>query len=186
MSFTEITETVESGAELSKELTIKNTGDENLVYSIVPGSFTTVTDSNIGEAKVSYIYTSATDDENVKFEWIDIETTGLGERNAFSYYNTHDYVAVELPFEFPFYGEKYNKMYIYNTGFISFTERNDDKVWPEPPAAFPGGTVYTNLIAPYWGLHTMDQTKSAGTYHYVTENEAIISWMEYGLSLIHI
>ena len=26
----------------------------------------------------------------------------------------------------------------------------------------------------------MDQTKSAGTYHYVTENEAIISWMEYG------
>ena len=180
LSFTEITETVESGAELSKELTIKNTGDENLVYSIVPGSFTTVTDSNIGEAKVSYIYTSATDDENVKFEWIDIETTGLGERNAFSYYNTHDYVAVELPFEFPFYGEKYNKMYIYNTGFISFTERNDEKIWPEPPYDFPKGSIYTNIIAPYWGMHTMDTNTTAGTYHYMTENEVVVSWMEYG------
>ena len=180
LSFTEITETVESGDSLSKELTIKNTGDENLVYSIVPGSFTTVTDSNIGEAKVSYVYNSATDDANVKFEWVDIETTGLGERNAFSYYNTHDYVAVELPFEFPFYGEKYNRMYIYNTGFISFTERNDEKIWPEPPADFPKGSIYTNIIAPYWGMHTMDTNTTAGTYHYMTENEVVVSWMEYG------
>ena len=180
LSFTEITETVESGDTLTKELIIKNTGDENLVYSIVPGSFTTVTDNNIDNAKVSYVYNSATDDSNVKFEWVDIETTGLGERNAFSYYNTHDYVAVELPFEFPFYGEKYNKMYIYNTGFVSFTERNDEKIWPEPPADFPKGSVYTNIIAPYWGMHTMDTNTTAGTYHYMTENEIIVSWMEYG------
>lgn len=180
LNFTEITETVESGDTLTKEFTIKNIGDEALVYSIIPGSFTTVTDKNIENSNVSYIYNSATDDENVKFEWVDIETTGLGERNAFSYYNTHDYVAVELPFEFPFYGEKYSKMYIYNTGFVSFTERNDEKMWPEPPAEFPTGSIYTNIIAPYWGMHTMDTNATAGTYHYMTEDEIVVSWMEYG------
>ena len=71
-------------------------------------------------------------------------------------------------------------MYIYNTGFVSFTQRKDEQIWPEPPADFPGGTIYTNLIAPYWGLHSMDQSKGAGTYYYVTDDRAVISWMEYG------
>ena len=180
LNFTEITETVESGVALSKDLTITNTGDEDLVVSVVAGTISSVYDENTDEGKVSYLYSAAIDDDNVKCEWIDIETTGLGEQNNFSYYNSHDYVAVELPFEFPFYGEKYTKMYIYNTGFVSFTEREDQKIWPEPPAVFPGGSIYTNIIAPYWGLHTMDTSKTAGTYHYMTDEQVVVSWMEYG------
>ena len=180
LSFTEITETVESGTPIEKDLVIKNSGNEPLVYSITPNTMVAFTDSIEENAEVSYTYASATDDSSVKFAWVDIETNGEGVQNNFTYYNNHDFVAVELPFEFPFYGKKYSMMYIYNTGFISFTERNDDKLWPEPPAEFPKGSVYTNLIAPYWGLHTMDQSKTAGTYHKVTEDEAIVSWMEYG------
>ena len=180
LSFTEITETVESGTELTKELVITNNGDEPLTYSVVAGDITTVADEATADAKVSYIYSSATDSENTKFEWIDIETNGLGEQYNFSFYNQNDYTTVQLPFEFPFYGKKYTEMYIYNTGFVSFTKRDDQKIWPEPPADFPGGTIYTNIIAPYWGLHTMDTSKTAGTYHYVTDDQAVISWMEYG------
>lgn len=179
LSFADITETVASGAALSKELTITNNGDEDLAFSTLPGSFTNVTDANIDGAKVSYIYKSAVDG-GTNYEWVDIETTGLGEQNNFSYYNQNDYATVTLPFEFPFYGEKYTEMYIYNTGFVSFTKRDDQKIWPEPPAVFPEGTIYTNIIAPYWGLHTMDTSKTAGTYHYMTENEVVVSWMEYG------
>ena len=182
LSISEITETVESGAELSKELTITNSGNETLVYSIVPGAFTSVNDPSIADAKVSYVYSASVDDENVKFEWVDIEN-GLGDRNSFSYYNANDYLEVNLPFEFPFYGQKYTKMYIYNTGFVSFTKRSDEKIWPEPPAEFPTGSIYTNIIAPYWGLHTMDNNATAGTYHYMTENEVVVSWMEYGNSM---
>ncbi len=86
--------------------------------------------------KVSYVYGASVDKE-AEFKWVDIVSNGLGEQNAFRYYNSHDFIEVELPFEFPFYGKKYSKMYIYNTGFISFTERRDDKIWPEPPAEFP-------------------------------------------------
>ena len=179
MSVTEISESVVSGATLKKDLTITNTGDENLEFSTLPGSITTVTDNNTDGAKVSYIYKSAVDGDT-NFEWIDIETTGLGEHNNFSYYNQNDYATVTLPFEFSFYGKKYTEMYIYNTGFVSFTKRDDQKIWPEPPAVFPEGTIFTNIIAPYWGLHTMDSSKTAGTYHYMTEEEVVVSWMEYG------
>ncbi len=181
LSYTEIKKTLNSGEELKAPLTITNNGNEALVYSINPNpEYITFAEEFAEGAEVSYSYAASIDGSGVKYNWVDIETTGLGEQNNFSYYNSHDFVAVDLPFEFPFYGKKYSKMYIYNTGFVSFTERNDDKIWPEPPATFPGGTVYTNVIAPYWGLHTMDQSKTAGTYHYVTDDQAIISWMEYG------
>ncbi len=179
LSYDEITATVESGTELKKPLTITNNGNEDLVYSIQPNSLLEFSETIAAESKTSYAY-AASVDGGAEYEWIDIETTGLGEQYNFSYYNNNDYVAVELPFEFPFYGKKYSKMYVYNTGFVSFTERPDQKMWPEPPGEFPAGTIYTNIIAPYWGMHTMDISKTAGTYHYVTENEAIISFMEYG------
>ncbi|MDE6612026.1 MAG: T9SS type A sorting domain-containing protein, partial [Muribaculaceae bacterium] len=131
----------------------------------------------------SYIYSFSGDDSSVKYDWVDIETTGLGVQNDMNYYLMHDYVTVDLPFEFPFYGRKYSRMYVYNTGFISFTERRDDKIWPEPPAEFPEGSIFTNIIAPYWGLHSMDQTKTAGTFHYETEDRAVVSFIEYGNSM---
>lgn len=179
LSYNEIVETLESGTELKKPLTISNNGNEPLVYAITPNALVEFTEQVDENSKTSYTY-AASVDGGAEYNWIDIETTGLGEQNNFSYYNSHDYVAVELPFEFPFYGKKYKKMYIYNTGFVSFTERIDQKMWPEPPANFPGGTVYTNIIAPYWGMHTMDNSKTAGTYHYLTEDQAIVSFMEYG------
>lgn len=179
LSYTEITDTLESGTELKKPLTISNNGNEPLVYAIAPNALIDFAEEVDENSKTSYAY-AASVDGGTEYDWIDIETTGLGEQNNFSYYNSHDYVAVELPFEFPFYGKKYSKMYIYNTGFVSFTERVDQKMWPEPPATFPEGTIYTNIIAPYWGMHTMDISKTAGTYHYITEDEAIVSFMEYG------
>ena len=183
LSYNSIDSTLHSGTEMIRPLTINNRGNEPLRYSITPNpEYFSFNDFN-SNANTNYTYRASVDDKNVVFDWFDIESSGLGQQNNFTYYSTHDYVEVSLPFAFPFYGKRYNKMYIYNTGFISFTKRNDDKIWPEPPAEFPAGTVYNNIIAPYWGLHTMDQSKTAGTYHYMTENEVVVSWMEYGNSM---
>lgn len=182
LSFDSVSETVESGTPLAKVLEISNTGNEPLAYSFSPDENVKIEVPESEGSKVSYVYSAATD-KKATFEWVDIETTGLGVQTAFRYYNSHDWLAVDLPFEFPFYGKKYSRIYIYNTGFISFTERRDDKIWPEPPAAFPGETVFTNIIAPYWGLHSMNTTKTAGTYHYVTDDRAVVSFMEYGNSM---
>lgn len=183
LSFNEVNESVNSGDALHKDLVVSNNGDEPLVYAITPDPIAGLTLPTNETAKVSYTYIYSEDDNDLTYAWEDVVTNGLGVHSPMSYYNLHDYVEVELPFEFPFYGEKYNKMYVYNTGFVSFTKRNDDKIWPEPPSDFPSGTVYTNIIAPYWGLHSPNQTTTSGTYHYVTDDRAVISWMEYGNSM---
>ena len=175
--------TIDANNKQSFPLTIKNTGNEDLTYSVVGASHVLYNPDYDNADNVGYSYEAAVDNSDVSFEWIDIVTDGRGEQNNFSYYLAHDYVEVQLPFSFPFYGEKYDKMYIYNVGFVSFTKRTDEKAWPEPPADFPGGTIYNNMIAPYWGLHSMDQTKTAGTYHYETDDYAVISFMEYGNSM---
>lgn len=182
-SFESVNEYVMSGDPLHKDLVITNTGDEDLVYSIVPNPIAQLSLPANESAKTSYIYSYSDDDANVSFEWEDIETNGKGTFNGLGYYGLHDYATVELPFEFTYYGKTYNKIYIYNTGFVSFTERHDDNLWPEPPAEFPQGSVYSNIIAPYWGLHSPNQTTTSGTYHYVTEDRAVISWMEYANSM---
>lgn len=183
LSFTSVDETVKSGDPLHKDLVVTNNGDEPLVYAITPNPIASLTLPESSNSDVSYVYSFSDDENDVEYAWEDVETNGLGIHTGLSYYNLFDYVAVDLPFEFPYYGKKYNKMYIYNTGFVSFTERHDDNLWPEPPADFPGGTVYTNIIAPYWGLHSPNQTTTSGTYHYVTDDRAVISFMEYGNSM---
>lgn len=183
LSLSEVTETVEAYAPLAKELTVANNGNETLRYSLIPNAMVSFSLPENEESTTTYSYSSSLDGKNVTFEWEDIETNGLGVQNTIAYYVLHDFVAVDLPFSFPFYGEKYDKMYIYNSGFISFTERRDDKLWPQPPAEFPSGSIYTNIIAPYWGLHSMDETRTAGTFHYVTEDRAVVSFMEYGNSM---
>ncbi|TGX83156.1 choice-of-anchor D domain-containing protein [Palleniella muris] len=182
LSFDNINETLESGTPLTKTLEISNNGNEPLEYAFSTDENVKVAVPEKENSEVSYVY-GASVDNKAEYDWVDIVDNGLGEQNPYRYYMNHDYIEVELPFEFPFYGKKYNKMYVYNTGFVSFTERRDDKIWPEPPGDFPAGTVFHNIIAPYWGLHSMNTTKTGGTYHYVTEDRAVVSFMEYGNSM---
>lgn len=182
LSLTAITETLNSGDPLHKDLVITNSGDETLKYSVIPNSIANMTLPANASADITYSYAISGDDPSVDYAWEDIETTGKGEHTGLATYLLTDFIAVDLPFEFPFYGKKYNKMYIYNTGFVSFTEHKDENIWPEPPVDFPAGTTYTNIIAPYWGLHSPYQTSTSGTYHYVTEDEVVVSWMEYANS----
>lgn len=180
LGFESVEETVASGTPLVKNLTVTNNGNETLRYAVVPDPMVSLSLPENAGAVTSYSYRASIDDSSVPSQWVDIENDERTEHHTMSYYNLHDYVAVDLPFEFSFYGKKYTKMYVYNRGFISFTERHDDKLWPEPPGDFPAGSLYTNIIAPYWGLHTMDQTKTAGTYHLVSDDRVVVSFKEYG------
>lgn len=173
---------VEHGQPMVQDVVLTNSGNEPLVYA-----FSAADDIALGvprneTSQTAYAYDAAVDG-TASYNWVDIMDNGKGVQNTYRYYNEHDYVEVELPFTFNFYGQDYNRMYVYNTGFVSFTKRRDDKLWPEPPGDFPAGSVFTNIIAPYWGLHSMDTRKSAGTYHYVDQDRAVVSFMEYGNSM---
>ncbi len=180
-----ITATIESGSALTKSLKIVNKGDEALEYSITPNSWFGIDDLEANESsKVSYNFAASANDKSVEYAWEDIETTGEATHLKQSYWLNNDFKEVELPYDVYFYGKKYNKLYIYGVGFVSFTYKDDLKEFPEPPMTLPTKeTIYSNFLAPLWAYHFMDQTSTSGVYYQVKDDRVVISFMEYGNSV---
>ena len=182
-----IDETTPYGVNISKELTIANNGNETLKFSVEPSLWVDMTDLTADEnSSVEYISKSASDYKDIKYDWIDLTSDPEALHQDMSYYlDKTDYYKVELPFEFPFFGKNYKTMYIYNTGFVSFSEHTDYKEFPEPPSQIPTTeTFYTNIIAPFWGNHTMGTAEDDGTYYKVEDDHVVVSFVNYGNSVM--
>lgn len=183
LSYDAITETLESGSSKALPLEISNTGDEPLAYSVLPSTMVSFPAAVDSEAKTTYSYRSKIDDPTVEFSWIDNTKTDGVVHHGYDYFTNNDYYELELPFPFTFYGKEYTKAYVYITGFVSFTRLADQHDIPQPPAEFPAGSIYSNLIAPYWGMHTMATDSADGVFHTVSDNEVVISFIGYGNSM---
>ena len=182
-----IDETTPYGVNISKELTIANNGNETLKFSVEPSLWVDMTDLTSNEnSSIEYICKSASDYSDIEYNWIDLTSDPEATHQDMSYYlDKTDYYKVELPFEFPFFGKKYKTMYIYNTGFVSFSEHTDYKEFPEPPSQIPTTeTFYTNIIAPFWGNHTMGTAEDDGTYYKVEDDHVVVSFVNYGNSVM--
>lgn len=182
-----IDESTPYGVNINKDLTITNNGNETLKFSVEPSLWVDMTDLTSNEnSSIEYICKSASDYSDIEYDWIDLTSDPEATHQDMSYYlDKTDYYKVELPFEFPFFGKKYKTMYIYNTGFVSFSEHTDYKEFPEPPAEIPTTeTFYTNIIAPFWGNHTMGTAEDDGTYYKVEDDHVVVSFVNYGNSVM--
>ncbi len=174
------------GADVHQTLTVANNGNEPMTFSIAPDTWFTFEDVTPANTTTDYIYQSASDGYDVPFDWQDVTTDYTGHL-AYSYFaDQTDYQKVQLPFEFPFYGKRYKYMYIYDTGFVSFTEPNEDyKEFPEPPATLPSNeTFYKNIICPFWGNHTMSTSEDDGVYYKFNDDNVVVSYKGYGNSMM--
>ena len=182
----EIAETVASGEPFTSKLSIQNTGNEALEYTIVPNSLFQVSDlSAADDTSIDYTFVASVDDKSVVFDWDAIEKDEASTQLKLAYWLYSDFAEVQLPYEIPFYGKNYDKIYIYGVGFVSFTKTDDYNEAPAPPTdGIPSrNPLYTNFIAPYWGHHFMDQTNTAGVYYQIKEDRVVISFMEYANSV---
>lgn len=175
------------GTNVEKTIQVTNEGDENLTFSAEPASWYTASDLEAkGNSTVDYVFKSKLDGFDIPYNWVDI-TNDYTEHMPYAYYiNKTDFKKVTLPFEFPFYGNKYKEMYIYNTGFVSFDAPVEDyKQFPEPPASLPTTeTFYTNIICPFWGNHSMNTPSSDGVYYKAKDDEVIVSYKNYGNTMM--
>lgn len=175
------------GVNVDKTLTVSNGGNETLEFNVEPSDWVAISDQTVDEkSSIDYVYKSATDYKDIKFDWVDITKDKDAKHQDLTYYlDKTDYYTVELPFEFPFYGKKYKKMYIYSTGFVSFSEHTDYKEFPEPPAGIPTTeTFYNNIIAPFWGNHSMGAAEEDGTYYKEEGDHVVVSFVNYGNSMM--
>lgn len=175
------------GTNVEKTIQVTNEGDENLTFSAEPASWYTASDLEAtGNSTVDYVFKSKLDGFDIPYKWVDI-TNDYDAHMPYAYYiNKTDFKKVTLPFEFPFYGNKYKEMYIYNTGFVSFDAPVEDyKQFPEPPASLPTTeTFYTNIICPFWGNHSMNTPSSDGVYYKAKDDEVIVSYKNYGNTMM--
>lgn len=183
----DLTLTTDCGTDIAQTLTVNNAGNEPLTFSIEPNDWFDLADletENAGE--IGYQYKSKTDYDEVEYDWVDITNDPEATHQDFTYYlDKTDFYTVELPFEFPFYGKKYKTMHIYNVGFVSFTQHEDYKEFPTPPTELPtDGTFYTNIIAPFWGNHTMDVSTKNGTFYKAEDDHVVVSFIGYGNSMM--
>ena len=77
-------------------------------------------------------------------------------------------VAINIPFNFCFYGTNYNSLYINNNGNVSFgTAYSDFTATPFP------NTLY-EMVAPFWG--DVDTRGIGVVYYKVTNTAIIVQW----------
>lgn len=179
LSYETLDEVIPYGESKAVPLTVSNSGNEPLEVGVAAGSHMIYSPSYGSDAGVTYTVTSSHD----IFEWVDITEDERTKHSNLTALMANDFVTVDIPFKFYFYGQPYTKMYVYNAGFISFTNRGESRLWPEPPAEFPLGTTYTNIIAPYWGLHSPGETRTSGIYVLTEDERVIVTWKEYGNSM---
>lgn len=175
------------GENVDTVVTVSNTGNETLSFTTVPNSWIILKDQvEKDNSEVSYSYKSSSENEDVDYNWIDLEDGSADRHETMSYFlDKTDTMAVELPFPFPFYGKTYDRMYIYNTGFVSFSQHDDYKEFPVPPVSLPNtNTFYTNIIAPFWGNHSMDTTSDSGIYYKEEGDHVVVSFINYGNSMM--
>ncbi|MFC2128143.1 hypothetical protein ACFLRU_07205, partial [Bacteroidota bacterium] len=83
----------------------------------------------------------------------------------------NEYESIELPFEFPFYGAKYNTIWISPNGYISVQEPKNQPQSPE----FILEDDFNGIIAPLWANLKINENGDGLNYK-IQDNKLIVQW----------
>jgi hypothetical protein len=86
---------------------------------------------------------------------------------------------ISIPFNFSFYGNNYNSLYINNNGNISFVASYG--TFTANP--FPDPTY--NMIAPFWGDVDTRDTAGGAVYYQITPTHMVVKWEAVGYYSFH-
>lgn len=138
-----LNDTVTIGDSSLTELTITNSGDVSLNYSIQIDDNADNTDASGGPDDYGYRWRDSDQPNSINFIWQDISGTG----SVLSISSSDDsYEAVNLSYAFPFYGVDYTTIYVGTNGFITFETGNSSL----SNTAIPSTSTPNGLIAALW------------------------------------
>jgi len=165
----ELTGTLPSGNTSTTTLSIQNTGGGYLHYVLDPNEI--VMRGSGGPDAYGHTWSDSNEPDGPQFVWNDISS--IGEDIGLE--GVDDFVEVDLPIYFRFYGEEKSSVKISTNGYITFGEDGEDHTNdPIPYAIEPN-----DFIAPLWDdLRTGDDSYC---YTYFDEEEAsfTIQWQDW-------
>jgi hypothetical protein len=130
--------------------------------------FAPVTRDNGGPDLWGYSWVDSDDPAGPDYGWIDISSVGtaltLGDDTATS--------AIAIGFDFPFYENFYNELYIGSNGIITFGDSSKQRT----NTVIPNDAIPNNMIAMWWD--DLDPRKGGMVYYYydATNERFIVSF----------
>jgi len=178
-SFTEV---MRAHRRLSETLVITNSGDAPLAFKI--GGMTAIAEDTAtlsgstngdvlpegkgGPDSFGYIWRDSDDPEGPTFDWMEISGVGTFLPTL----KNNEYIEVDLPWEFPFYGIPRSKITISSNGYLTFgTKGGESTNRPIPYALEPN-----DLMAVWWT--TLRPENGEGVFYYYDEpnDRFIVEW----------
>ncbi|MCX2743078.1 S8 family serine peptidase [Mangrovivirga sp. M17] len=166
--------TLNVGETAVHTVTVQNNGEAELEFTTSGTEWAYFNDETVATAATqlkehTYIYKTNREDGSVGYNWEEIVNTGGEQLDQGGLSEWH---TKALPFEFKFYGNVYDSIYIHSNGVISFDDYTD-LVMEGPvsgPQTIPDTGLVNNTIAPFWGN---------GYYGVVTDADKEVSGVFY-------
>ncbi|NMM48325.1 S8 family serine peptidase [Marinigracilibium pacificum] len=164
-----------AGEEKTIPFNITNlTIDKDLQVRAINSALASVSDLDSGIAvgnvpiagQTNYGYNLLTSDSSMianSWESLDLKEGKIDFDNE----NTS---KLELPFEFPFFGNKYESVWIGRNGYLSIMDQTE----PSQIRVFPGIEFY-GVMAPFWAKLRISPIGSSINYH-IEDDKLIVQW----------
>jgi hypothetical protein len=111
----------------------------------------------------------------VGFDWIDAES--LGERRSLT---DDSYIASQLKFEFPYFGNVYQSVWVVANGYLTFAEQAAGGVGSVPShggtARMPSAMPPNNVVAPFWS--DLNPEQSGAIYTHSEDDYFVAEWSD--------
>jgi hypothetical protein len=108
------------------------------------------------------------------YSWIDITTVGTPVPFP-SYRDDGNVGPIPIGFNFPFYGNTFNELYVCTNGWLSFTN-NIRTTYTNQPLPNAGTAVPENLLAPWWDDMVYDESDGNEAFYYFDGTHFIIEY----------
>ncbi len=186
---------------LTETLTISNTGDGPLDFAVIGGALQNQATESLSQEVYSativappsqkgepdlrvgppvfsgkgddgdgfgYRWIDSNESEGPVFNWIDISESGTQLTMALD-----DFKHIDLPFSFPFYGEKKESVYISSNGFLTFSSNGATR-WINDP--IPSNSAPHGVIAPFWDDFNIPQ--GGAVYYHSFPDKFVVQYHE--------
>jgi hypothetical protein len=182
-----LSDTLEAGDKMVKEITITNNGEAKLEL-VAGGNDWLYIDEGAQPANTilkdfTYYVMDSNDEGGPEYNWENILEDGT--RIAPEWYGDRGklYQKIALPFEFSFYNEPCDTMWLSYEGFLTLKEPETEP-WYIYPTFIPDTEDPNGIIAPYWTPHNPDlyninYDTTVGVFYKFFEDRIVITWSNY-------
>jgi hypothetical protein len=178
------------GFSKTKTLTVCNTGDSDLEFSVNSAETMTATVTQYpylevgkeeedprlgflgsgGPDAFGYTWIDSDDTGGPVYDWIDIATIGTPIFNQ--YEDDDNYGPFPIGFDFPFYEDTFSEFRVCSNGFLSFT--SDEHPYSNQP--LPNAGAPENLLAVFWDDMVVDPSDGNEVYYYNDGTRLIVQY----------